>query len=101
MIKFSHPGAILNEEYLKPAKLKAADLARAAGLSRGRVSEILRGKRDITAEIAYRIEGATGISATLWLGLQNDYDLKKLKRAKAKSIRAQIKPLRWQESATL
>jgi antitoxin HigA-1 len=93
MIKFSHPGDILREEYLKPSNLKAVDLARATGLSTGRISELLNGKRDITAEIAYRLQQATKISAQLWLNLQNDYDLFMIEKKKAKTIQRQIHPL--------
>ena len=100
MTKFSHPGEILRNEYLGPAGLKAADLARATGLSTGRVSEILNGKRDITAEIAYRLEQATKISAQLWLGLQNDYDLFMIEKKKAKSIRRQTHALNMSHFAT-
>ncbi len=89
MVKFSHPGQILWREYLEPAGLKGADLARATGLSTGRISEILNGKRDITAEIAFRLEQATKISAQLWLGLQNDYDLQKIEKNRARAIKRQ------------
>ena len=93
MLKFAHPGEILLRTYLEPAGLKGADLARATGLSTGRVSEILNGKRDITAEIAYRLERATEISAQLWLGLQNDYDLHMIEKKRARSIKRQTKRL--------
>jgi len=93
MPTFSHPGEILRSEYLEPCGLKGADLARATGLSTGRISEILNGKRDITAEIAYRLECATRITAKLWLGLQNDYDLMRISREKAVIIRRQTHPL--------
>ena len=100
MPKFSHPGEILRAEYLEPAGLKAAELARATGLSTGRVSEILSGKRDITAETAYRLEQATKISAQLWLGLQNDYDLHMIEKKKARSIKRQTHRLHITDFAT-
>lgn len=100
MPKFSHPGEILRREYMEPSKLKAADLARATGLSTGRVSEILNGKRDITAEIAYRLQQATKISAQLWLGLQNDYDLYMIEKKKARSIKRQTHRLHITDLAT-
>ena len=99
MLKFTHPGEILRSEYLEPCGLKGADLARATGLSTGRVSEILNGKRDITAEIAYRLECATKITAKLWLGLQNDYDLAVIAKKKASVIRRQTHRLRFAEAA--
>lgn len=98
MLKASHPGEILRQEYLKPAGIKAADLARATGLPSGRVSEILNGKRDITAETAVRLEKATGISAKFWLGLQNDYDLLRVERKKSSVIRRQTHRLSLEEA---
>lgn len=89
MVQFTHPGTILREEYLSPSGLRAADLARATGLSTGRISEILNGKRAITAEIAYRLHLATRVSAQLWLGLQNDYDLHVIEKTKAAAIKKQ------------
>jgi antitoxin HigA-1 len=93
MIKLTHPGEILRAEYLEPAGIKATELAYATGLPRGRISEILNGKRAITAEIAFRLERATKISAKLWLGLQNDYDLLLLEKKKATKLRRQTHPL--------
>ncbi len=93
MSKFAHAGEILRREYLEPSGLKAADLARATGLSTGRISELLNGKRDITAEIAYRLERATKISAQLWLRLQNDYDLHMIEKKKAGLIKRQTHSL--------
>lgn len=92
-MKLSHPGIIIRQEYLEPAGLKAADLARATGLSTGRISELLNGKRDITAEIALRLERATQISARLWLGLQDDYDLLRLRKEKMPLIKRQTRAL--------
>ncbi|MEJ0063616.1 MAG: HigA family addiction module antitoxin [Alphaproteobacteria bacterium] len=89
MPKLTHPGEILRKEYLEPAGLKAVHLARATGLSTGRISELLSGKRDITAEIALRLARATGASARLWLGLQSDYDLLSVEKKKAAIIRKQ------------
>jgi addiction module HigA family antidote len=92
-MKLAHPGTIILQEYLEPAGLKAADLARATGLSTGRISELLNGKRDITAEIALRLERATGIAAKLWLGLQDDYDLLRLRKEKMPLIKSQTHAL--------
>jgi addiction module HigA family antidote len=98
MLKQSHPGEILRKEYLETGGIKAAALARATGLSTGRVSEILNGKRDITAEIALRLERATNISARLWLGLQNDYDLLLVGKEKSATIRQQTSRLHFTET---
>ena len=54
---------------------KPIDLAEAASLNRGRVSEILSGKRAITPRIALALEKALGVDAKRWLYLQADWDL--------------------------
>ncbi|MBS1528851.1 MAG: HigA family addiction module antidote protein, partial [Bacteroidetes bacterium] len=56
-------------------KLKKADLAKQLGLLPGHLSEVFRGKRNINARLAIRLEKALGISAEYWLGLQLTYDL--------------------------
>ncbi|MFY9609814.1 MAG: HigA family addiction module antitoxin [Blastocatellia bacterium] len=52
------------------------NLALDIGVSRGRVSAILNGKRAITADTALRLAKYFAVSSELWLGLQADYDLR-------------------------
>ena len=70
-----HPGEILDEEFLKPGGITQERLARALGVSRRSVNELVRGRRRITAEMAIRLSKVLGTSAEMWLGLQADYDL--------------------------
>ncbi len=70
-----HPGEILSEEFLKPAGITQERFAKALGVSRRSVNEIVRGRRSITAEMAIRLSKVLGTSAEIWLGLQADYDL--------------------------
>ena len=70
-----HPGEILREEFLVPADITQERFARALGVSRRTVNEIVRGRRNITAEMAIRLSQVLGTSAEMWLGLQADYDL--------------------------
>ena len=70
-----HPGEILSEEFLKPAGITQERFAKALGVSRRSVNEIVRGRRSITAEMAIRLSKVLGTSAEMWLGLQADYDL--------------------------
>lgn len=69
-----HPGEILADE-LGEMTLSANALARALDVPANRVTEILNGKRSITADTALRLARFFGTSARLWLNLQQSYDL--------------------------
>ncbi|MFC7048420.1 HigA family addiction module antitoxin [Emcibacter nanhaiensis] len=70
-----HPGEILQEEFLTPMGLSAYALAKATGMTQTRLSEILKGKRAITADTALRLGRAFNMSADFWMTLQAHYDL--------------------------
>ena len=76
-----HPGEILNEEFLIPLKISAYKLSKDLKIPQTRISQIIKGKRRITADSALSLSSYFGISAKFWLGLQDDFDLeeKKLK----------------------
>ena len=90
-LKNIHPGEILNEEFLVPFELSAYKLAKETLMLQTRISEILKGKRRITADTALRLSKYFGTSAKFWLGLQNDYDLEE-ERINKKDELQQIKP---------
>tara|TARA_R110002050_G_scaffold223683_1_gene359588 strand:- start:193 stop:492 length:300 start_codon:yes stop_codon:yes gene_type:complete len=90
-LKNIHPGEILNEEFLVPFELSAYKLAKETLMPQTRISEILKGKRRITADTALRLSKYFGTSAKFWLGLQNDYDLEE-ERINKKDELQQIKP---------
>ena len=70
-----HPGEVLKEEFLDPMKISAYRLAKDTGIPQTRISQILKGKRRITADTALRLSAFFGNSAKFWLGLQDDYDI--------------------------
>ncbi len=70
-----HPGEILMEEFLKPMKISAYKLSKDIDIPQTRISQIVKGKRRITADTALRLSSYFGNSAKFWLGLQDDYDL--------------------------
>jgi addiction module HigA family antidote len=70
-----HPGEILLEEFLKPLKISAYKLAKDIHIPQTRISEIIKGRRRITADTALRLSNYFGNSAKFWLGIQDDYDL--------------------------
>ncbi|CAA9582695.1 MAG: HigA protein (antitoxin to HigB) [uncultured Thermomicrobiales bacterium] len=68
-------GEILAEDVLVELGMSRRQLADALGVSPNRISEILRGPRAISADTAVRLERWLGTSATIWLNLQQAYDL--------------------------
>lgn len=74
-LKNIHPGEILLEEFLEPMEISAYRLSKSIHTSQTRISEIIKGRRRITADTALRLSRFFGNSANFWLGLQNDYDL--------------------------
>ena len=82
-----HPGKILLEEFLKPMGITPYRLSKEAGLTQTRVSQILHGKRAISAETALRLGKYFGNSAEFWLGLQNDFDLEESRKLIDKDLK--------------
>ena len=70
-----HPGEILKEEFLEPLGISAYRLAKDIFIPQTRISQILKGKRRITADTALRLQQYFVTTAKFWLGLQDDYDL--------------------------
>jgi len=70
------PGEILLEEFLKPLEVSAYRLAKATGIPQTRVSQILKGRRRITADTAIRLSHFFGNSVKFWMGIQDDYDIR-------------------------
>ena len=74
-----HPGEVLLEEFLLPMKITAYRLSKDIEIPQTRISQILKGKRRITADTALRLSSYFGNSAKFWLGLQDDYDIEEEK----------------------
>lgn len=74
-----HPGEILNEEFLIPMQITAYRLSKDIDIPQTRISQIIKGRRRITADTALRLSSYFGNSAKFWLGLQNDYDIEEIK----------------------
>jgi antitoxin HigA-1 len=91
-LKNIHPGEILIEEFLIPMEISAYRLAKETFIPQTRISEIVKGKRRITADTALRFSKYFGTSAKFWLGLQDDYDLEEEKIQKANELE-EIKPI--------
>lgn len=75
-----HPGEVLMEEFLLPLEITAYRLSKDLDIPQTRISQIIKGKRRITADTALRLSSYFGNSAKFWLGLQNDYDIEEENR---------------------
>ena len=87
-LKNIHPGEILQEEFLTPFQITAYRLSKDIDIPQTRISEILKGKRRITADTALRLSKYFGNSAKFWLGLQDDYDLEEESNAKSDQFKS-------------
>ncbi len=87
-----HPGEILRTEYMEPAGLSANALARALDVTPGRINDIVRGRRGITADTALRLARYFGTSAQFWLNLQNDYELEVAEDRAGYEIQRRVAP---------
>jgi len=70
-----HPGEILFEDFLKPMGVTQYKLAKSIGVPQIRISEIVSGKRSITADTALRLAKFFGTDAQSWMNLQTHFDL--------------------------
>ena len=70
------PGEILDEEFMKPLGVTINVLAGDIAVPPKRISDIVNGKRPITADTALRLGKYFGVSPQIWMGLQADYDLR-------------------------
>ena len=73
----THPGEVLSEEYLSPLGLSARALGEAIGVPGNRLSEIIRARRDVSADTAIRLARYFGTDPRFWLNLQAAHDLSK------------------------
>ena len=69
-----HPGEFLRDELLEIG-ITATELSRQIGVPPNRISQILRGKRDVSADSALRLGKFFGTGPELWMNLQFAYDL--------------------------
>ena len=81
-----HPGEVLAEEFIKPLNLSAYRLAKETKIPQTRISEIIKGRRRITADSALRLAKFFGNTPQFWLGLQNDYDLEESQKIIANDL---------------
>ncbi len=84
-----HPGRILKRE-LVARKLSANALALALRVPSGRITDILNGKRGITAETALRLGRYFGNAPAFWMNLQSQYELAVAERDVGRKVAAEV-----------
>lgn len=87
------PGRILLEEFLKPMGITQAELARRTGIPASRLTEIIKGRRAITAETALALGIVFKMEARFWLNLQSNYDLRRAQMEREAELRKRIEPI--------
>ena len=91
MPPIAHPGRFLKRE-LAARKLSANRLALNIGVPSGRITDILNGRRSITADTTVRLGRYFGNRAQFWLDLQSQYDIAMVEREYGKEISRRVRP---------
>jgi addiction module HigA family antidote len=87
-----HPGEMLREEFMKPLGLSANALAMELRVPVTRISEIVRERRGITADTAFRLARYFNMTPEFWMRLQMDFDLESEADGAQSAIRREIRP---------
>lgn len=74
-----HPGEMIKDE-IAARGITQKDLAKKMNVSYSVFNEILNGKRPVTTEYALMLEAVLGTNASIWLGLQAEYNMQKVKQ---------------------
>ena len=74
------PGDVLRDEIRERAGVTQDSLAEALGVSRFSVSQLINGRRGVTAEMALRLSQVLDTSPEFWLNLQREVDLHRARR---------------------
>jgi len=93
-LQLIHPGEILLEEFMKPMSISQYRLAKELHVSPIRISEIIHGKRSVTADTAIRLGRYFKMEAQFWMNLQASYDLEKVMRVARDEIYQKVKPIK-------
>lgn len=86
------PGEILLEEFLRPLGISQNQFSRDIDVPVSRIADIIKGERSITADTALRFGKYFGTSAEMWLALQADYELRKLRSGDWAETEKRIRP---------
>ena len=92
MFPIAHPGRLLRRE-LEARALSANRLALDLGVPSGRITDILNGRRSITADTAVRLGRYFGNSAQFWLDLQSQYGIAVVERERGEGLARRVTPV--------
>ena len=91
MAPAAHPGRLLKRE-LVSRSLSANRLALDLGVPSGRITDILNGRRSITADTAVRLGRYFGNGGQFWLDLQSQHDIAVIERERGAEIASRVRP---------
>jgi addiction module HigA family antidote len=92
MIPIEHPGIMLKEDFLGDLNIKPGTFAKAIGVDRTAIKNIIDGTRGITAEMSLRFGLFFNMSETFWLSLQKDYEIRRAKQERLNEFKAIVQP---------
>ncbi|HWZ44581.1 MAG TPA: HigA family addiction module antitoxin [Candidatus Saccharimonadales bacterium] len=78
----THPGIVLLQEFIAPSGLTQATVARKLKISTNRLNELVRGKRGVTPDTAWKLSALFNTSPEFWMNLQSAHDLTKVRPRK-------------------
>jgi antitoxin HigA-1 len=91
-VPFPHPGETIREDFLKPLGMSTNRLALKLRVPATRMTEIVHGRRGITADTALRLARYFNTTPKFWLSLQASYDLAAAAETKAEEIERTVRP---------
>ena len=88
----THPGEMLREDFMTDYNMNVSSLAKALGVSRQTINEVLRERRAVSPSMALRLSRFFGNSPEFWLNAQHAVDLWQVERTHSKEV-SNINPL--------
>tara|TARA_B110000305_G_C19325942_1_gene581403 strand:- start:202 stop:492 length:291 start_codon:yes stop_codon:yes gene_type:complete len=89
-----HPGEVLLEDFMKPYGLSQYRVAKDIGVAPIRISQIVKGRRSVTADTALRLSKYFGTTPEIWMRLQARFDIEKAKREGGLKILKEVREFR-------
>jgi len=89
----THPGEVLQAEFLSPLNISQSELARHIGVMPYVINQLVHGKRGVSPRMALMLARAFGVSPEFWMGLQADHDLSKLMQKRGERRVRDISPM--------
>ena len=85
-LKNIHPGEVLKEEFLEPMGISVYRVSKETGLSQTRLSQVIKGKRRMSAETAVKLGKFFDMEPEFWMNLQSMYDIEDARKQYKKDI---------------